>query len=60
MEFNVESSNRNELNLEYSGAISDFHKEEEDLKQVIETNDNFRNSYKKINFHYDTSVIPNG
>ncbi len=60
MEFNVESSNSNELNLEYSGAISDFHKEEEDLKQVIETNDNFRNSYKKINFHYDTSVFPKG
>ena len=60
MEFNVESSNSNELNLELNSAISDFHEEEKNLKETIKTEDNFRNSYKRINFHYDTSVFPKG
>lgn len=60
MEFNIESSNSNELNLELNSAISDFHEEEKDLKEAIKKEDNLRNTYKRINFHYDTSVFPKG
>jgi hypothetical protein len=60
MEFNVESSNSNELNLELNNAISDFHEEEKNLKGAIKKEDNLRNTYKRINFHYDTSVFPKG
>jgi len=60
MEIKVESSNSNELNSDLNDAISDFHEEEKNLKEIIKNGDNFRNSYRKINFHYDTSVFPNG
>ncbi|MBQ5945019.1 hypothetical protein IJL65_01055 [bacterium] len=59
---NMESSNNynNELDLALDDAISGFHAEEENLQDQIKSNETFRNTYKKLNFHYDTSVFPAG
>ena len=57
---NIESSPNNELDLALNDAISAFHAEEKNLEQMIKKEDNFRNAYKKINLHYDTSVFPKG
>ena len=60
MPTNMESSldYNNELNSELNDAIFHFNMEEKNLENQIKSNDTFRNTYKKLNFHYDTSLFP--